>query len=98
MLIIGTVEEAPAEVASAAAKYLEEKRALGAIREKMNASLDALIAAMHEAGCEEILIDEGAKKLILAATAKGVRMDLPYRKISESYRLASGEVFRVEEE
>ena len=69
-VIPGTVDEAPAEVASAAAKYLEEKRALGAIREKMNASLDILIAAMHEADIEEILIDEGAKKLILAAEDK----------------------------
>ena len=69
-VIPGTVDEAPAEVASAAAKYLENKRALGAIREKTNSALDALIEAMEAADVEEILIDEGAKKLILTSEAK----------------------------
>ena len=47
-----------------------KQTAFGAIREKTNNALDALIEAMEAADVQEILIDEGAKKLILTSEAK----------------------------
>ena len=67
------VPKIPVEVEVAAEGYLKHKRAIAASREKMNAALDALILRMHEAGLEEILIDDGDKRLVLD-TKEGVKI------------------------
>ena len=67
-LIPGTVDEAPAVVKRAAAKYLEHKRAVAAGREKMHSARDELIEKMKENDCFEMLIDDGEKRLILSET------------------------------
>ena len=63
--IPGTADEQPPEVMAAAEKYLEPKRKIAGLREKMNAGKEELIEAMHAAGVTEILIDDGEKRLKL---------------------------------
>jgi transcriptional regulator of NAD metabolism len=69
MTIPGTSDPVPADVQTAAEKYLESKRQIAKHREKMNRSLDSLITAMRAADITEILIGDGEKRLILRRTS-----------------------------
>ena len=63
--IPGTWDEPPAKVREAADVYLDAKRGVAKLREKMNNSLADLIAKMKAADVHELLIDDGEKRLIL---------------------------------
>ena len=80
-LIPGTVDEPTPEVAAAVTKYLDPKRKIAGLREKMNAGKDELVDAMKAAGLSEILIDDGEKKLILRAKDQ---IEIKARKKSEA--------------
>jgi len=68
--IPGTFDPVPKAVEEAAAEYLKHKRAVAKGREKMNASLEDLIAKMRKADVVEMLVDDGEKILTLSAEDK----------------------------